>query len=201
MRRKVHSTDDYILLSLPENPRIFAVERKAHGQERFVKKDPEGAELGIVYQSMLHIISPYYNYYTGEATESCSCLSWRTRRTRCVHLRKFFEMNPQEDPRNKGNQESHDIYEETVLHPGILSDRVCDELYPEIPDPRTLLGSALENRAVQEYKNKPEFREQLASCLNSSKDPHPEKAREWLLNTMRQWAQDAIKNLKAKGAN
>ena len=98
MPKKIHDITEYALRALPENPKIFAVERKTFHREKFAKADPNGKELGEVYDSVIHIVSPYYNYYTGENSESCSCLSWRTRRKRCIHLKKFFAMNPQEDP-------------------------------------------------------------------------------------------------------
>jgi hypothetical protein len=96
---KTHPLEEYALLSLPENPKLFAVERKAIGSEQFVKKDPNGEELGAVYHSVIHFVSPFYNYYTGEPTESCTCISWRSRQERCIHLRKFYEMNPDLEPK------------------------------------------------------------------------------------------------------
>jgi hypothetical protein len=88
--------DEYIILEIPENPYLFGVERAAKPEERRVKKDPKN-ELGEYYDSVLHIVCPFSNYYTKEATESCTCLSWRTRQKRCVHLKAFYKKNPHLD--------------------------------------------------------------------------------------------------------
>jgi hypothetical protein len=96
MKRKRHTIDDYILLEIPENPYLFGVERETRPEEKYVKKDPL-QEIGSYYESVLHLVSPYLNYYTNEPTESCTCLSWRTRQKRCVHLKAFYKRNPHLD--------------------------------------------------------------------------------------------------------
>ena len=96
MIKKKHSIDDYILLGIPENPFLFGVERQARPEEKRVRKDPFH-EVGDYYESVLHIICPFSNYYTNEPTESCTCLSWRTRQKRCVHLKAFYKRNPHLD--------------------------------------------------------------------------------------------------------
>jgi hypothetical protein len=88
----------YIVLAFPENPLLFGVARFTEGKERYLKKDPEGKETGPVYDSILHIISPFCNPNTGEVGECCSCLQWKTRKKRCTHLKKFFELNPKLKP-------------------------------------------------------------------------------------------------------
>lgn len=97
MGSKKHKVQDYIVLSIPENPGLFAIERRAHGQERFLVSDPKGSGTGPVYHSIAHLVSPFLNYETGASGESCTCLSWRTRKKRCVHLDAFFALNPHLD--------------------------------------------------------------------------------------------------------
>lgn len=97
MGAKKHKPKDYVILSIPENPGLFAVERRTNGTERFVQSDPKGDGIGPVYHSVAHLVSPWLDYETQEAGESCTCLSWRTRKKRCVHLQAFFELNPHLD--------------------------------------------------------------------------------------------------------
>jgi hypothetical protein len=185
MRRKTYKTEDYILLSVPENPDLFAVQRKAEGKERFVKADPTGEELGPVYEGVTYLVSPFTNYETGRDGESCTCLSWRTRHRRCIHLKKFYEMNPA--------LKQPDIYEDTCLHPGILADSACKIVLVSERD-RTELSRALEERAIEKYCSEAEFREKLSPCLNGApvkNDGSPEAARDWLIQEMVRWAKTA----------
>jgi hypothetical protein len=96
MHKPRHKINDYIILGIPENPYLFGVERQATAEEKKVLKDPEN-EVGDFYESVVHIVCPYSNYYTEEKTESCTCLSWRTRQKRCVHLKAFYKKNPHLD--------------------------------------------------------------------------------------------------------
>ena len=108
MRKHRHNIDDYILLALPENPFLFGVERETRPEERKVKKDPK-KEVGEYYDSVMHLISPYVNYYTGEPTESCTCLSWRVRQKRCVHLKAFYRRNPDLDKEDKSKIDKENL--------------------------------------------------------------------------------------------
>lgn len=97
------STKDYILMRLPEDDELFAVVKTTRDHEKYtlLPTDKE-RELGIkipVYERTIQLISPYYNHLTGEEGESCTCLHWTTQKTRCVHLKKFFELNPHLDPK------------------------------------------------------------------------------------------------------
>ena len=96
--KKTHNTQEYLLLAFPENSLLFGVARLAEGSEQFLTKDPEGKEHGAVYDSILHVISPFINPLTNQPGEWCSCLQWKTRKNRCIHLKKFFELNPQSQP-------------------------------------------------------------------------------------------------------
>lgn len=189
MRRKTYKTEDYIVLRVPENPELFAIQRRAEGQERFVKADPEGQLLGPVYDAVTYLASPYTDYSTGRAGESCTCLSWRARHRRCIHLKKLYEMNP--------HLKRHDIYEDTCLHPGILADRACEALIKEagrLPGHQTSqsLSRALEERAEEKYTTEPEFREKLGCCLMTAPAAgSPDQARDWLLAEMIRWAKTA----------
>jgi hypothetical protein len=104
--------DDYIIVKLPENPYIFGVERIALPEERCIASSEKHAEdIKEVYDSVMHIVSPYVNYYTGEKTESCSCISWRTRKKRCIHLKAFYKKNPHMDKTAKMSENSKDLKE------------------------------------------------------------------------------------------
>jgi hypothetical protein len=92
--KKTHNTQEYLLLAFPENTLLFGVARLAEGSEKFLAKDPDGKEHGAVYDSILHVVSPFINPLTNQPGEWCSCLQWKTRKNRCVHLKKFFELNP-----------------------------------------------------------------------------------------------------------
>lgn len=181
MKRKTFKTEDYILLAISENQWLFAVQRRAEGSERFVKSDPKGKELGPIYSGLTYLISPFLNYETGRLGESCTCLSWRTRHKRCVHLKKFYEMNPQLVP--------HDIHEDTSLHPGTLAELACDELQkPTGPNLKTILSRALEQRAEEKYRGEAEFREKLAPCLKENPaDGDPNESQSWLKAEMTRW--------------
>jgi hypothetical protein len=96
VRKPKHKVEEYIILGIPENPYLFGIEREATPEEKRVAKDPHN-EVGDYYESVLHLVSPYINYYTKEKTESCTCLSWRTRQKRCVHLKAFYKRNPHLD--------------------------------------------------------------------------------------------------------
>jgi hypothetical protein len=123
--KAAHAPEDYIVLGLPENPTIFGVERVARPEEKFVLAETAGfrpktkyrcgalsgdkSPIGEYYESVMHIVSPFINFYTGEPTESCSCLSWRTRQKRCIHLRTFYKLNPHLDkgpPKEKPKEET-----------------------------------------------------------------------------------------------
>lgn len=104
--------DDYIIVKLPENPYIFGVQRNALPEERCIASTPNHAEnIKEVYDSVMHIVSPFVNYYTGEKTESCSCISWRTRKKRCIHLKAFYKKNPEMDKTANMNENSKDLKE------------------------------------------------------------------------------------------
>lgn len=110
MPKKLKNIEDYIIVEIPENPYVFGIQRQAIDNERFVKQDPE-KNIGEVYDSIMHIVSPYVNYYTGEKTESCSCLSWRTRKQRCIHLKAFYKRNPHMDKLTKIKENSKELIE------------------------------------------------------------------------------------------
>jgi hypothetical protein len=105
MQRK-HSTKDYLLLRLPENPCIFAVTRLTDKSEKapVFAAHTEGSP--EVYQGMTYLISPFYNYITGDKTPACNCRYWRVTKKRCIHLKKFFELNPHLDPETNPNAQS-----------------------------------------------------------------------------------------------
>lgn len=187
MRKRQHKSEHYLLLSLPENDYLFAVERKTHGPEKFVAADPKGRELGPVYEGMAYIISPYINHLTGRAGESCTCVSWLTRQKRCVHLKKFFEMNPQEDP--------PDIYRDTNLEPVLLEmiETICQEnqkLGQTAERVKETLGRALQERAYESYRTETDFAQKLAPWKKDSPASQEEKdaSQKWLLSEMRRWA-------------
>jgi len=94
-KKPKHTTDDYTVLSVPEDPTRFAVVRRTDPEERFLVGNP--SHPCPLYQRVIYLISPFVNYETGEPGESCSCLHWITRKTRCIHLRKFYELNPHLD--------------------------------------------------------------------------------------------------------
>lgn len=184
MRRKTYKTEDYIVLGVPENPDLFAVQRRAEGKERFVKADPEGKLLGPVYEGITYLVSPYTNYETGRAGESCTCLSWRTRHRRCIHIKKFYEMNPR--------LKRHSIYEDTCLHPKMLADLACKELNRKAGPDLEALAHALEENAEEKYGTEAEFRKRLAPCRNVNPgNGSPEEASIWLRDEMVRWAKTA----------
>jgi len=110
MPKQSKNIDDYIIVALPENPYVYGVQRAALPEERYVKSDIDN-KIGEVYDSVMHIVSPYVNYHTGEKTESCSCISWRTRKKRCIHLKAFYKKNPHMDKTIKMGENSKDLQE------------------------------------------------------------------------------------------
>jgi len=96
--KKKPKNREYLILAFPENPLLFGIARLAEENEKFLSKDPDGKEHGAVYDSLVHVVSPFIDPLTGEKGEWCSCLHWKTRGRRCVHLKKFFEANPNPSP-------------------------------------------------------------------------------------------------------
>jgi hypothetical protein len=115
MPKKSKDIDDYIIVAIPENPYVFGIQRAALPEERYIKSESKAlgedieANIGAVYDSVMHIVSPYVNYHTGEKTESCSCISWRTRKKRCIHLKAFYKKNPHMDKTIKMEENSEDL--------------------------------------------------------------------------------------------
>jgi hypothetical protein len=111
MPKESKSIDDYIVVAIPENPYVYGIQRHALPEERFLKCKDDVSPQKEVYDSVMHIVSPYVNYYTGEKTESCSCISWRTRKKRCIHLKAFYKKNPHMDKAIKIKENSKDLKE------------------------------------------------------------------------------------------
>lgn len=92
-------------MRLPEDPGLFAVVRKAKEHERYTfqptKQEIEAEKKIPAYNRIIHLISPYINHLDGTEEPSCNCIHWMTKKTRCVHLKKFFELNPHLDPGEK----------------------------------------------------------------------------------------------------
>lgn len=128
--KRKHKTKDYLLLSLPENPYIFAVSRLSEEEEKKpvyvkipLKKRGQTEEQEIFqktpdfYQGVTYLISPYYNHHTGDKTPSCNCVFWRVTKKDCIHLKKFYELNPDfKKPEEKPEQLKNSEKLESLPH-------------------------------------------------------------------------------------
>lgn len=89
-------------MRLPEDEGLFAIVRKIREHERYTfdptEKEVAAGEKIPSYTRMIYLISPFINHLDESPMPSCNCKHWMTQKTRCVHLRKFFELNPHLDP-------------------------------------------------------------------------------------------------------
>jgi hypothetical protein len=194
-RKNQRTTSDYLLLEIPENQDLFGVQRKAVGPEQYLSGDIKNKHLGVVYTTITYLVSPFFNYDTQRPGESCTCLAWRQRHRRCIHLKKFYELNPE--------VQWPDIFEDTTLPVDEIAEAVAQKTLeasahdPQgvspTPENKRRLAKELADFANDWYRHSTEFREKLNPFRKCSQEPDEEEQEIALLQferTLRRWAKD-----------
>lgn len=105
IKKKPSKLQEYTVMRLEEDEWLFAIVRTTREHERYTlipteREVAEGRKIPS-YERIIYIISPFVNHLDGTDEPSCNCPHWMTQKTRCVHLRKFFSINPELDPGEK----------------------------------------------------------------------------------------------------
>lgn len=94
-----------------------------------------------------------------------------------------------------------DIYEDTILHAGIVCDVAINKKFPQASEEeQKRIANWLESRLVREYEKSDVLRSKLIACLNSStnSEESARMARDWLTNTLLPtWLPESLEDIKA----
>jgi hypothetical protein len=170
-----HRTEDYVLLSIPENQWLFAVIRKTHPEEKPTALDAKKPNPKETYQEVTHLVSPFWDYHQNKPGESCSCLSWRTRGLRCIHLRKFYEKNPGLEP--------PEIQKEAGVGIGRLAKKAAAAAPKGTQAEKSHLSKALQRQAAWHWQTNEAWRKKILGLTRKK------ERREAILKTMTAWLQ------------